>query len=105
MAVEIRERLLTITDDGGPADQFIEIKIGSAVPGEFRTVAFSVDGTFVATITAQRSFDDGIKWRTLRTLTGEDELDAEAPIPGTSWRIGVFSGDYTSGTINLRVGY
>jgi hypothetical protein len=66
-------------------------------------VAVSITGTFVATLTLQRSLDGGVTW-------GDDEITYSAPrevsIPSTNgalYRIGIKTGDYTSGTASVRL--
>ena len=63
----------------------------------------SVSGTFVATVTVQRSTDNST-WRDVNTFS--------APFEGTGYepevmyyRAGVKTGAFTSGTAVLRVGY
>ena len=61
----------------------------------------SVSGTFSATVTLQRSFDNGSTWLDVTTYTSENEdtrLDATF---GILYRIGCKNGEYTSGTVNL----
>lgn len=63
----------------------------------------SIRGTFVATITVQRSFDNGIIWRDVQIFSIEDEWvgrNAER----CKYRIGIKSGNYTSGTAYVRLG-
>lgn len=63
----------------------------------------SVSGTFAATVTVQRSFDDGVTWLDVKTYTAaaeEDGICAEA----MEMRIGVATGNYTSGTAVCRLG-
>ena len=63
----------------------------------------SISGTFSATVTVQRSFDNST-WHDVNTFT--------APFQGTGfepevvyYRAGVKTGAFTSGTANLRVSY
>lgn len=63
----------------------------------------SVSGTFSATVALQRSFDDGTTWLTVWTTTTAAELVVDTVEPGTLWRLGVRTGDYTSGTVAARV--
>jgi hypothetical protein len=63
----------------------------------------SVWGTFVATVTVQRSFDDGATFRDVASFTEATEEAGFEP-EGTLYRIGVKTGDYTSGTVNVRIG-
>lgn len=63
----------------------------------------SVSGTFTATVTLQRSFDDGTTWLDVKTYTaGAQEVGLE-PEYGVVYRIGVKTGEYTSGTAVLRL--
>lgn len=62
----------------------------------------SISGTFAATVSVQRS-PDGTNWFDVNTYT--------APIEGTGfdpefnfYRIGVKTGDYASGTVDVRLG-
>lgn len=64
---------------------------------------FSVWGTFVATVTVQRSFDGGSTWLDVDTFTAPtEEVGIEGEI--AEYRAGVKTGDYTSGTVNVRIG-
>ena len=64
-------------------------------------VAFSVSGTFVATVTVQRS-RDGATWLDVDSTTAPTELDATSA-GGWHWRAGVKTGQYTSGTAIVNV--
>jgi len=57
----------------------------------------SISGTFVATVTAQRS-QDGSTWRDVDTWTAPSEEVGYEPILNY-YRVGVATGDYTSGTV------
>ena len=64
---------------------------------------FSLWGTFAATVTLQRSFDNGATWLDVVTYTGPKEgWDMEPE--GCLYRFGVKAGAYTSGTVNGRLG-
>lgn len=71
--------------------------------GEFNV---SVSGTFVATVTIQRSYNGGTTWNDVQDWIepveglARDAKDAT----GILYRAGVKTGDYTSGTINVRLG-
>jgi hypothetical protein len=56
----------------------------------------SISGTFVATVTVQRS-EDGTTWRDVDTFTAPTEEVGYDPILNY-YRVGVATGDYTSGT-------
>jgi hypothetical protein len=57
----------------------------------------SISGTFVATVTVQRS-EDGSTWRDVDTWTAPSEEVGYDPILNY-YRVGVATGDYTSGTV------
>ncbi len=64
----------------------------------------SISGTFVATITVQRSFNQGSTWRDVDTFTAPIETYGNDPEPVVVYRAGVKTGDFTSGTVNIRIG-
>lgn len=62
----------------------------------------SISGTFSATVTVQRSFDNGSTWLDVDTFTAPYEgvgHDAE----DLFYRVGVKTGEFTSGTANVRL--
>lgn len=75
--------------------------------GSSRDISVSVGGTFVATVTLQRSSDGGTTWSDVATYTGaatptyNDALDNQE----LQYRIGVDTGDYTSGTAETSLTY
>ena len=72
---------------------------------EARRFSVVITGTFTATLTLQRSFDDGATWEDVTTYTTatsttyKDGLDNQI----VYYRIGVKTGDYTSGTATARL--
>lgn len=64
----------------------------------------SISGTFVATVTVQRSFDQGSTWRDVDTFTAPIETAGFDPEPVVVYRAGVKTGDFTSGTVSIRIG-
>jgi hypothetical protein len=66
-----------------------------------RSFSISITGTWVATVTLQRSFDSGASWvdvtsyTTNQATTYSDGLDNQIIL----YRIGVKTGNYTSGTV------
>lgn len=63
----------------------------------------SIKGTFVATITVQRSFDDMATWNDVDTFTAQTEDWGMEP--EVCWyRVGVKTGDFTSGSVSVRLG-
>jgi len=74
---------------------------GLYVVGDFN---LSISGTFVATVTVQRSFDQGSTWRDVDTFTAPIETAGSDPEPVVVYRAGVKTGDFTSGTASIRIG-
>jgi len=74
---------------------------GLYVVGDFN---LSISGTFVATITVQRSFDQGSTWRDVDTFPAPIETAGSDPEPVVVYRAGVKTGDFTSGTASIRIG-
>lgn len=62
----------------------------------------SISGTFSATVTVQRSFDGGSSWAAVDTFTAPIETFGEQPSYST-YRVGVATGDYTSGTVTVSL--
>lgn len=62
----------------------------------------SISGTWVATVTLQRSFD-GVIWLDVTTWTANAEQSMNDPESGVTYRIGVATGNFTSGTVILRL--
>ena len=88
---------LTIATDPG-ADSFTDDWIAK---GHFN---ISISGTFVGTVTVQRSFDMGSNWVTVAQFTDEIETTGYEPAPGGRlWRIGILDTDYTSGSVTVRL--
>lgn len=61
----------------------------------------SIQGTFVATIVLQRSYDN-VTWYNLESFTAPvEQIGAE---PEFIWyRLGIKTGGYTSGTVSVRI--
>ena len=63
----------------------------------------SIVGTFVATITVQRSFDEMATWNDVDTFTKPTEDWGMEP--EVCWyRVGVKTGEFTSGSASVRLG-
>jgi len=74
---------------------------GRPVEGYFN---LSLSGTFTATVTVQRSYDRGKTWFDVDTFDAEvEEVGFEPEF--CHYRVGIKSGDYSSGTVNIRVGH
>ena len=64
----------------------------------------SIFGTFVATVTLQRTFDGGTVIRDVESFSAPTEEAVSDHESRVQYRIGVKSGDFTSGTVNVRLG-
>ena len=62
----------------------------------------SIDGSFVATVTVQRSFDGGVSWGDVDTFTAPIETYGVQP-HSALYRVGVATGDYTSGALGVAL--
>jgi len=71
---------------------------GIELRGKFNV---TISGTFVATLSLQRSFDDGVSWHTISTNTVPVTENEETPEKGVIHRIGFTA--YTSGTAVVRI--
>lgn len=63
----------------------------------------SVQGTWVGTLTIQRSFDSGVTWKDINVFTSNIETWDQEVESGVLYRIGFKAGQYTSGTANVRI--
>lgn len=78
--------------------------VGVGVTRQFTIIR---SGTWTATVTLERSFDEGTSWEdvttytTNATITFNDGLDNQTAL----YRIGIKTGDYTSGTADLSLSY
>ena len=72
---------------------------GLDVKGNFD---LSISGTFVGTVTVQRSFDGGQNWLDVDTFTGPVETFGSQPTSAV-YRVGIKTGDYTSGTASVAL--
>ena len=64
----------------------------------------SISGTFSATVTVQRSYDKGSNWVDVDSFTAPAEEVGFDP-EYCKYRIGCKSGEYSSGTVNIRIGH
>ena len=64
--------------------------------------SLSISGTFVATVTVQRSHDGGTNWHDVESYTVPIEDSGVEPV-GALYRVGVKTGNFTSGTANVRL--
>lgn len=63
----------------------------------------SVSGTWAGTVTLQRSFDGGGTWHDVFTWTANAQKALTDVEKGVLYRIGIDTGDYTSGTAAVRL--
>jgi len=87
---------LTISTDPG-ADSFTSdtAKLGGAFD-------LSISNTWAGTVTLQRSFD-GSNWVDVEEWTSNAERVVDEPSHDVYYRIGMKNGDYTSGTVDMRL--
>ncbi len=80
-----------------PTDNFASPKIGH--------LTLSINGTdgWVATVSVQRSLDAGVSWLNVETYTEDKEKAILDKTDDVIYRIGIESGNYTSGTITVRL--
>jgi len=64
----------------------------------------SISGTWVGTVTIQRSYDSGSTWHDVDTWTANTEEYGLEPEKGIQYKVGIKTGAYTSGTCVLRLG-
>jgi hypothetical protein len=70
--------------------------------GEF---PLRIRGTWSATVTLQRSDDNGTNWDDVSTYTANTVQNVkETSVAGASYRIGVKTGEFTSGTVEVQLG-
>lgn len=69
-----------------------------------RPFNLSVSGTWAGTVTLQRSFDNGSTWVDVWSTTSNVETAVESIESGVLYRLGIKSGNYTSGTAVCRLG-
>ena len=62
----------------------------------------SINGTFVATVTVQRSLNGGVTWGDCATFTAPTE-DVGLEGAGARYRVGCKTAEFTSGTINITI--
>lgn len=71
--------------------------------GKFNISANFSNGSGVGTVTLQRKFGSSGATLDIEAYTSDTEKQAEEPEDDVYYRLGVKTGDYTSGTIALRV--
>ena len=66
---------------------------------------YSLSGTWVGTVTLQRSFDGGTTWGDTDNLTENIETFGFEPGKNVQYRAGFKAGNYTSGSCVIRIDY
>lgn len=74
--------------------------------GSDRSFTVAMSGTWTATVTLQRSFDEGSTWVDFETYTtNTNKTVTDGLAEEVYYRIGIKTGDYTSGTASLTLDY
>lgn len=68
-----------------------------------RPFNLSVSGTWAGTVTLQRSFNNGSTWLDVYSTTGNVETVVDNVESGVLWRLGIKTGNFTSGTAVCRL--
>lgn len=63
----------------------------------------SISGTWIGTVTAQRSFDEGSTWYDVDTWTENTQEYGLEPERGVQYRVGIKTGEFTSGQADVRL--
>jgi len=67
--------------------------------------SLNIKGTFVATVTLQKTYDGGITIYDDEITFVKPSSDISLPLSESAqYRIGVLTGNYTSGTVQVRLG-
>lgn len=74
-------------------------------PADRTLFNFSLSGTFVATVTVQRSLDGGSTWVDVEQFTATAERVGDHAEQSILYRAGVKTGEYTSGSPVVRLSY
>jgi hypothetical protein len=64
---------------------------------------YGIAGTWVGTVTLQRSFDEGTTWRDVDSHTANVETYGYEPGENVYYRCGFKTGEYTSGQATVRI--
>lgn len=67
------------------------------------TFNLSISGTWVGTLTLQRSFDNAQNWHDVEQFTSNTQKVGDDPEDSIYYRIGFKTGDYTNGTAVVRI--
>lgn len=69
------------------------------IQGQF---TISISGTYVATITLQRLLKDGVTWVDVDSWTSDTEENGISVV-NMQYRLGVKTGDFTSGSVSVGI--
>ena len=93
-----------VTKDVTAENEFTGI-IAPAYQNASKIANISISGSgWVATVTLQRRFGPSDSWKDCRTWAAPEEGRISEYEEEAQYRIGVKTGDYTSGTVKLRMG-
>jgi hypothetical protein len=75
--------------------------------GDARYFTVTITGTWVGTVTLQRSFDEGASWIDAVNYTTNQNYNYDDGLTNSTvrYRIGIKTGNYTSGTANVSLSY
>jgi len=94
----------TITAQNTFTDWIVPSKQTSFGVNQKGYLNLSIYGTFTATVTVQRTFDDGTTVLDVAEYTTPAERIVEDHEIKAKYRVGVKTGDFTSGTVSVRLG-
>jgi len=87
-----------------PAAGTFTAAIPSKTRGTLGLLNISIYGaTWAGTVTLQRAFDGGSTWRDVDTFTANEETQLYDNEAGVNYRIGIKSGEYSSGSVAVRL--
>ena len=68
-----------------------------------RKLDLSLRGSFVANVSLQRSSDEGVTWQDVEIYTSPLEVQSHSLARPNLYRIGIKTGDYTSGSASGKL--
>ncbi len=81
------------------SDSIVPSPVSATTSRKSGFLNISIGGTYVATVTLQRSFDSEVTWKDVKTWTSNVERALIDKTPNVDYRIGVKTGEFTSGTV------
>lgn len=76
-----------------------------AIAVDRRKFNLRLTGTWVATVTVQRKLKGDSTWEDVESFTENGAYVGYEPEMSTTYRVGVKTGDFTSGTVAVRISY